>query len=83
MTFEFSGPEPLYAQLADELERRIDAGVYPVGQRIPSEAEVREEFSVGRTTTRAAVEILRERGRVVTAKGRGTYVVQHSSSKRE
>lgn len=74
--FEFAGPDPMYVQLARELQRRIDAGTYPVGQRIPSEAEIRQEFGVGRATTRAAVEILRENGAVVTAKGRGTFVVE-------
>jgi hypothetical protein len=51
VTFEFSGPKPMYAQLANELQRRIAAGVYPVGQRIPSETEIREES--GSAATRA------------------------------
>lgn len=68
------GPTPPYIQLADELQRRIEAGVYKPGQPLPSEESLRQEFGVARGTVRRAVALLRERGLVYTVPQRGTYV---------
>jgi DNA-binding GntR family transcriptional regulator len=67
-------PTPLYEQVANEIERRIEAGVLAPGQLIPSELSMQQEFGVARGTARKAVEVLRERGLVVTIPQRGTYV---------
>jgi GntR family transcriptional regulator len=67
-------PTPLYEQVANEIERRIEAGVLAPGQQIPSELSMQQEFGVARGTARKAVEVLRERGLVVTIPQRGTYV---------
>lgn len=67
-------PTPLYEQVANEIERRIQAGVLQPGQLIPSELSMQQEFGVARGTARKAVEVLRERGLVVTIPQRGTYV---------
>jgi GntR family transcriptional regulator len=67
-------PTPLYEQVANEIERRIQAGVLAAGQLIPSELSMQQEFGVARGTARKAVEVLRERGLVVTIPRRGTYV---------
>lgn len=69
-------PTPLYEQVANEIERRIQAGVLQPGQLIPSELSMQQEFGVARGTARKAVEVLRERGLVVTIPQRGTYVRQ-------
>ncbi|MWA02826.1 GntR family transcriptional regulator [Actinomadura sp. LD22] len=64
----------MYRQIAAELERRIDAGRYAPNRPIPSETALCEEFGVGRNTARAAVRLLAEKGRIVTVKGKGSYV---------
>lgn len=71
---DLDGPEPLYRQVAAELERRIDAGVYPPDRRVPSSASLAREFGVSRRTTVEALRLLRERGRVYGVIGRGTFV---------
>ncbi|QKW15410.1 GntR family transcriptional regulator [Verrucosispora sp. NA02020] len=65
---------PRYAQIADELGRRIDAGIIGVGLPFPSDAQLQEEFSVARNTVRQALDVLRAQGRIHTVKGRGSYV---------
>lgn len=65
----------MYVQLAAELERRILAGTYAPNTAIPSETELRAEFSVGRTTVRAAVKLLADKGLVIAAQGKGVYVL--------
>lgn len=76
MTVDLDGPEPLYEQIAAVLATRIADGTYAPRRRIPSEADICNEFSVSRPTARSAVQLLRERGLVVTARGKGTYVTE-------
>ncbi|MFS8200466.1 GntR family transcriptional regulator (plasmid) [Streptomyces sp. CWNU-52B] len=74
MTVDLDGPEPLYQQIADVLAARIADGTYPPRRRIPSEAGIVDEFGVSRPTARSAIQLLVERGLVVTARGKGSYV---------
>lgn len=67
-------PRPYFQQVADELAARIKAGKLKCGDKLPSEAELMEEFDVARGTARRAVQELRDRGLVVTFAARGTYV---------
>lgn len=65
---------PLYRQLADILRARIESGQYQPGKLIPSETHLQQEFELARDTVRAALDILRDEGLVVTYPGRGTAV---------
>ncbi|WP_019631714.1 GntR family transcriptional regulator [Actinomadura atramentaria] len=75
MSIDLLGPDPLYTQIAEEIARRIDEGVYVPQRAIPSEAALCEEFDVSRNTVRAAVRKLAEAGRVRTVRGKGSYVL--------
>ena len=66
------GPEYAYAQVADDVQRRITAG--EISTKLPSERSFAEEYGVAYTTVRHAMALLRERGIIVTVHGRGTYV---------
>lgn len=66
---------PVYVQVADLIAARIADGVYAPDRPIPSEPQVVQELGVARQTVRKAVEVLRDRGLVVTVRGKGTYVV--------
>ena len=66
---------PPYRQLAEIIRTRIKSGEYQQGSRLPSEAEIMEEFEVGRNTARRAVSVLRDQGIVETVATRGTYVL--------
>lgn len=74
---DFRSPIPLYSQLAEVLTRRIAAGDYQAGARIPSEPELAHEFSVGRPTVRQAIEVLVRRGALNRRRGAGTFVRDH------
>ncbi len=75
-------PRPRYAQIADELGRRIDAGTLGPGMLIPSDSELCEEFDVARNTARQALDLLRTRGLIYTVKGRGSLVRPRRKPKR-
>ena len=55
MAYEYTPPK--YAQVIDELRRRIEAGQYPPDTRIPTESELMEAFEVARTTARRAIAV--------------------------
>lgn len=65
---------PMYAQIEEELERRIEQGEFSVGSAIPSERELTELFGVSRMTVRQSVTNLVNRGLLYREKGRGTFV---------
>lgn len=62
--------------LQSELAARIRKGDYAVGQRLPTEAAIGQEFGVSRTVVREAVSRLQAEGRVVTRHGIGTFVAE-------
>jgi DNA-binding GntR family transcriptional regulator len=62
-------------QVADDLERRISDG--EIEAKLPSERDLAEDYGVAYTTVRRAMEILRDRGLIITRHGRGTFVNPH------
>ncbi|MGW8063530.1 GntR family transcriptional regulator [Streptomyces ziwulingensis] len=61
-------------RVLDALTTDSRAGEFAPGARIPSEAELCERHGAARETTHRAVRVLRERGLVVTERGKGTFV---------
>jgi GntR family transcriptional regulator len=61
-------------QVAADIEADIDAGKLAPDTRLPGEAELAEQYGVARISVRRAIAQLRERGKVITFQGRGTYV---------
>lgn len=57
------------------LKDKIFAGDLPPGHKLPSEAELIDEFGVSRTVVREAVTRLRAEGLVETFQGRGSFVL--------
>ncbi|HET7486914.1 MAG TPA: GntR family transcriptional regulator [Acidimicrobiales bacterium] len=68
-----ASPLPLWAQLADDLRRRVADGSFT--GRLPSEAELVAEYDVSRNTVREAMRRLGEAGLVRRQRGRGTTIV--------
>ncbi|MCX7938213.1 MAG: GntR family transcriptional regulator [Thermoflexales bacterium] len=67
---------PLYHQLKELLQQRIDAGEWRAGMRLPSERELCEQFGISRITVRQALAELEREGRLLRDQGRGTFVAQ-------
>ncbi|QDY43101.1 transcriptional regulator ExuR [Candidatus Pantoea soli] len=65
----------LYQQLASELKRRIEAGTYRVGDKLPAERLIAEEREVSRTVVREAIIMLEVEGYVEVRKGSGIHVI--------
>lgn len=68
-------PQLVYVAVADDLERRITEGEFPPGGKLPPEHALAEEYEVSYSPTmRHAMQLLRDRGLIVTIWGRGTFV---------
>ncbi|MFD8030843.1 GntR family transcriptional regulator [Streptomyces sp. NPDC048231] len=65
---------PLWRQIAAEIIRRIEGGVYPPGSRVPSTLEIAQEFGVVNATAAKAMRHVRERGYTRGEVGLGTFV---------
>src|ERR1700722_6037878 len=65
---------PLYAQVENVIIDRISNGSWPPDSRLPSEDSLVQEYAVSRTTIRAAIQSLVQRGLVEIRRGKGTFV---------
>src|SRR5919201_2291520 len=70
-----------YKRLAALLRARINSGELAVGQRLPSEKDLQDEYGMARETIRKAVGLLRSEGLVEVREGHGTYVRQRGEQK--
>ncbi|WP_042370046.1 FadR/GntR family transcriptional regulator [Streptacidiphilus neutrinimicus] len=70
--------EPLADQVIAQLRAQITSGEWPVGSRIPTEAELVEQLGVARNTVREAVRALAHNGLLDIRQGSGTYVLATS-----
>jgi GntR family transcriptional regulator len=66
----------LYMQIAEQLKRDIDLGLYAAHGKLPTESELTRLFDVSRVTVRQAIARLLADGYVVTRQGKGTYVAR-------
>ncbi|GAA2234867.1 MULTISPECIES: FadR/GntR family transcriptional regulator [Kitasatospora] len=69
---------PLSDQVIAQLRAQITSGEWPVGSRIPTEAELVEQLGVARNTVREAVRALAHNGLLDIRQGSGTYVLATS-----
>lgn len=68
-------PVPMTAEeIARDLTARIDAGEYPPDTKLPSYRELMALYDVGYTTVAKVIWMLRDRGIVIGAPGRGVFV---------
>jgi len=64
--------------VCQRIERLIVDGVLKTGQRLPSERRLTEKLGVSRTALREGLHLLRARGIIDTAQGKGSFVADLS-----
>jgi GntR family transcriptional regulator len=77
---DFQSQIPYYVQVKDVLRSRIRDGVWKSGDRLPSEAELCDLFSVSRTVIRQALQDLIHEGLIKRRKGKGSFVASSKIS---
>ncbi len=65
---------PMYRKIADAIRKKISIGEYKVGEALPTEAQLREEFDCSRVTVRQALKLLIENEELESVQGSGSYV---------
>jgi len=68
------GPDFAYVQVADAIASLISTG--EIAGRLPGERRLAEEFGVAYQTVRHSLQVLRDRGLILTRPGRGTFVAR-------
>jgi len=71
---------PLYRQVVEAIRSEIQSGLYPAGELLPTESELRTRFGVSRHTVREALRQLRDEGLVASRQGAGTTVLTQETS---
>jgi GntR family transcriptional regulator len=66
--------QPLYLQIADELEEQIRSGDLSPDSQLPTEDDLRDKYRASRNTVRDAIKRLVGQGLVETRPGQGTFV---------
>ncbi|WP_262281695.1 winged helix-turn-helix domain-containing protein [Micromonospora sp. MA102] len=73
-------PIPLsYTDIAGDIAERIKSGEYEPGAKLPSYSQLADLYSVSFSTAARAIALLRDRGIVVGAPGRGVFVADRIS----
>jgi GntR family histidine utilization transcriptional repressor len=65
---------PKFAMIKDYLIQKIERGDMEPGQRVPSENQLAEQFSVSRMTARKALREMADQGFLVRTQGLGSFV---------
>lgn len=76
MVFSFHPRLPYYYQIKEDLMRKMENGTFNVGDQLPPENQLVQEYGVSRPTVRQAIAELVQEGILVRGRGRGTFVSQ-------
>ena len=76
MAFSTTTMIPLYQQLKTHLENLIHEGIIKPGEKLPSEKDLEEQFSVSRITVRRALQELEAEDKIARYPGKGSFVLQ-------
>ncbi|HYG91270.1 MAG TPA: GntR family transcriptional regulator [Azospirillum sp.] len=76
------GETPRYQEIVRVLLDEIDAGVYAVGDRLPTEQELCARFTVSRHTVREALRRLQEMGYILRRQGSGSVLAARRAAGR-
>jgi len=69
---------PIYYQIEEYIQSKIDSQEWPKGFKLPSETELAKYFDVSRATVRQAISNLVLEGKLIRKQGLGTFVTKPS-----
>lgn len=76
MKFDYSGENPLFQQVAIELENAIFKQIYTAGQQIPSTTEIANSYQINPATILKGINILVNDNIVEKRRGIGVFVTE-------
>ncbi|MBW3083117.1 GntR family transcriptional regulator [Bifidobacterium phasiani] len=75
MDFDYSGAEPLFRQVADQLRAGIASGEFPEGGPVPSTTEISRTYAINPATVLKGMNLLVGEGLLEKRRGLGMFVV--------
>ncbi|WP_354687006.1 GntR family transcriptional regulator [Cupriavidus necator] len=72
---------PIYLQVARGLGAAIRAGLWRVGDALPSERTLVESLGISRVTARRALQVLAQDGAITRSRGAGTFIAPRPAQK--
>ncbi|MFC5651605.1 FadR/GntR family transcriptional regulator [Paenibacillus solisilvae] len=83
MNFQALKRSQLVDEVVIQLQKKISSGDLKLGDKIPTEPELMEQFGVGRSTIREAVRVLVHAGLLEKKQGFGTFLTSASRAIQE
>ncbi len=74
ITLDFRASEPLYLQIARQVEQLVARGELKQGDQLPTVRELATELRINFNTVGRAYHVLDETRLISTQRGRGTYI---------
>ena len=71
-----ASPEPIYQQIKQTIQRRIESGDWTAGQKLPSENDLVVALDVSRMTINRALRELTQQGLIKRVHGLGSFVAE-------
>jgi GntR family transcriptional regulator len=71
--------EPSFKRIVNEIAQKIKDGELAPGEKLPSTAQLAEQYGVSTGTVYRALSLLHDRDLILGQPGRGTYVADHST----
>lgn len=81
MNFDFNDTQPLFIQIAKQIEDGIGSGYYQEGSQIPSTTEVSKTFQINPATVLKGMNLLVDKGLVEKRRGLGMFVTTGAQEK--
>lgn len=75
MQFNFNSTEPIYLQVADQIEEAIFTETFTEGEQIPSTTEISKEFHINPATVLKGMNILVDAQLIEKRRGVGMFVI--------
>jgi GntR family transcriptional regulator len=69
----------IYKQIADSITKAIESGILMYNDKLPTEKEICEMFSISQTAVKKGYETLINNGLIKRIKGKGTYVTNRTT----
>lgn len=81
MQFNFNSSEPLYLQVAAQIENAIFLGSFAADEQIPSTTEISRDFKINPATVLKGMNILVNDGLIEKKRGLGMFVLADAQEK--
>jgi DNA-binding GntR family transcriptional regulator len=79
--FDQDARRPIYAEIADDLRRRIAAGEWKPDEYLPSNKKLAAEYRRSTVTVATALDVLKDEGLIASRSTIGTYVVSAAAGR--